>query len=68
MLSEDSIELLRSLNHADKLYVIKLLISDLVREEAEFPKPGLSYESSSPYDDSGSAELVELEKIDDEMF
>jgi hypothetical protein len=68
MLSEDSIELLQSLDRADKLYAIQLLISDLVREEADFPKPGLSYESSSPYDDSGSAKLVELEKIDDERF
>jgi hypothetical protein len=68
MLSEDSIELLRSLNHADKLDAIQLLISDLVKEEADFLKSGLSYESSSPYDDSGSAELVELEEIDDERF
>lgn len=68
MLSEDSIELLRSLNHTDKLYAIQLLISDLVKEEADFLKSGLSYEGSSPYDDSGSTELVEPEEIDDERF
>jgi hypothetical protein len=68
MLSGDAIELLRSLNHADKLYAIQLLISDLVKEEADFLKSGLSYESSSPYGDSGDAELVEPEEIEEERF
>jgi hypothetical protein len=68
MLSGDAIELLRSLDRADKLYAIQLLISDLVKEEADFLKSGLSYESSSLYDDSGSAELAELEEIDEERF
>ncbi|WP_309730695.1 hypothetical protein [Chamaesiphon sp. OTE_75_metabat_556] len=68
MLSGDAIELLRSLNHADKLSAIQLLISDLVKEEADFLKSGLSYESSSLYDDSGDSELVELAEIDDERF
>lgn len=68
MLSEDSIELLRSLNHADKLDAIQLLISDLVQEEADLLKPVFSYESSSPYDDFRDAELVdERGEIEDEM-
>jgi hypothetical protein len=58
MLSGDTIELLRSLNRADKLYAIQLLISDLVKEEAD--------ESSSPDDDASDAELVERWEIDDE--
>jgi hypothetical protein len=60
MLSGDTIELLRSLNRADKLSAIQLLISDLVKEEAD--------ESSSPDDDEASdAELlVERWEIDDE--
>ena len=57
MLSGDVIELLRSLDRADKLSAIQLLISDLVKEEAELLKSGLSYESSSPYDDFSDAEL-----------
>ncbi|AFY96520.1 hypothetical protein [Chamaesiphon minutus] len=64
MLSGDAIELLRSLNHTDKLYAIQLLISDLVKEEAELLKSGFS----SLYDDSGDAELGELEEIDEERF
>jgi hypothetical protein len=50
------------------LYAIQLLISDLVKEEADFLKSGLSYESSSPYGDSGDAELVEPEEIEEERF
>jgi hypothetical protein len=68
MLSGDAIELLRSLNHADKLSAIQLLISDLVKEEAELLKSGFSYENSSPYDDFGDVELVdERSEIEDEM-
>lgn len=68
MLSEDTIELLRSLDRADKLSAIQVLISDLVKEEADFLKSGLSYESSSPYDDFDDPKLVEPEEIDDERF
>jgi hypothetical protein len=50
------------------LYAIQLLISDLVKEEADFLKSGLSDESSSPYGDSGDAELVEPEEIEEERF
>jgi hypothetical protein len=68
MLSGHSIELLRSLNHADKLDAIQLLISDLVKEEADLIKPVFSYESSSAYDDFSDAELVdERGEIEDEM-
>jgi hypothetical protein len=63
MLSGDTIELLRSLNHGDKLYAIQLLISDLVKEEADF-----SSESSSPDDDASDAQLgYKREELEDEM-
>jgi hypothetical protein len=68
MLSGDSIELLRSLNHTDKLYAIQLLIADLVKEEAGLQKPVFSYESSSLYNDFRDPELVdEGGEIEDEM-
>jgi hypothetical protein len=68
MLSGDSIELLRSLNHTDKLYAIQLLIADLVKEEAGLQKSVFSYESSSLYNDFRDPELVdEGSEIEDEM-
>jgi hypothetical protein len=69
MLSEDSIELLRSLNHTDKLSAIQLLISDLIKEEADFLQSGLSDRSLSQYDRFGDTELVdERSEIEDEMI
>jgi hypothetical protein len=63
VLSGNTIKLLQSLNYTGKLSAIQLLISDLVKEEADF-----SSVSSSLDDDASDAELgYEREDLEDEM-
>jgi hypothetical protein len=58
MLSLDLIESLQSLNRADKLYAMQVLVSNLAQEETNFLKPGLAYEVSSPYDSFDAAKTT----------
>ena len=41
---------LRQLSHADKLYVMQFLVSELAQEETNLLKPDLNYPVWSPYD------------------
>jgi hypothetical protein len=58
MLSVDLIESLQSLNRADKLYAMQVLVSNLAQEETNLLKPGLVYEISSPYDSFDAAKTM----------
>jgi hypothetical protein len=58
MLSVDLIESLQSLNRADKLYAMQVLVSNLAQEETNLLKPGLAYEISSPYDSFDAAKTM----------
>ena len=40
---------LRQLSHADKLYVMQFLVSELAREQTDLLQPNISYPVWSPY-------------------
>ncbi len=41
---------LRQLSHADKLYVMQFLVSELAQEQTDLLQPNLNYPVWSPYD------------------
>jgi hypothetical protein len=50
MVSTELLNTLRTLNRADKLYIMQVLISELAQEETNLIKPDQSYPIWSPYD------------------
>ncbi|GCL39978.1 MAG: hypothetical protein ACKO9I_24325 [Sphaerospermopsis kisseleviana] len=50
--------LLNKLSRAEKLQIIQYLASQLVQEESELIKPGMSYPVSSPYDAFEAANIM----------
>lgn len=50
MVSVELLNTLQKLNHADKLYIVQVLISELAQPETDLVKPGQSYPVWSPYD------------------
>ena len=58
MVSAELLKNLRCLDRADKLYVMQVLLSDLVQEEADLVKPGQAYPIYSPYDAFEAADTM----------
>lgn len=58
MVSAELLKNLRCLDRADKLYVMQVLLSDLVQEEAELLKPGMAYPVYSPYEAFEAADTM----------
>jgi hypothetical protein len=50
MVSTELLNTLHTLNRADKLYIMQVLISELAQEETNLIKPDQSYPIWSPYD------------------
>jgi hypothetical protein len=50
MVSTELLNSLHTLNRADKLYIMQVLISELAQEETNLIKPDQSYPIWSPYD------------------
>ncbi|MDB9309470.1 hypothetical protein PN471_12695 [Aphanizomenon sp. CS-733/32] len=50
MVSTELLSSLHTLNRADKLYIMQVLISELAQEETNLIKPDQSYPIWSPYD------------------
>ncbi|MFM7408235.1 MAG: hypothetical protein ACKO3K_16660 [Cuspidothrix sp.] len=50
MVSTELLNTLHTLSHADKLYIMQVLISELAQEETNLIKPDQSYPVWSPYD------------------
>ncbi len=58
MVSTELLGTLRTLNRADKLYVMQFLISELAQQELDLLKPGMSYPVWSPYDATDAADAM----------
>ncbi|MBS3029208.1 MAG: hypothetical protein HCA25_19645 [Dolichospermum sp. DET50] len=50
MVSTELLNTLHTLNRADKLYIMQVLISELAQQETNLIKPDQSYPILSPYD------------------
>ncbi len=68
MVSMELLGTLRTLNRADKLYVMQVLISELAQQELDLLKPSMSYPVWSPYDavDAADAMLEVLENAENQ--
>ncbi len=68
MVSIDLLSTLRELSRADKLHVMQFLISELVQQELDLLKPGMSYPVWSPYNavDAADAMLEVLKNAESE--
>ena len=50
---------LKTLNRSEKLRVVKILIDEIIQEEASFFESGAEYEIWSPYDSYDAAEKLQ---------
>ena len=58
MVSTELLNMLQSLNRADKLYVIQVLVSELAQQEIDLIKQEQTYPVWSPYDASEAATIM----------
>ncbi len=58
MVSVELLNSLRSLNRAEKLHVLQVLVSDLAQEEMTLLSAGLAYPVWSPYDSHEAADAM----------
>jgi len=59
MVSAELLNTLRTLNRAEKLHVLQVLVSELAQEEeATLLRPGLAYPVWSPYDAHEAADAM----------
>lgn len=58
MVSAELLNKLQSLNRVDKLYIIKVLVSELAQQETNLIKQELSYPVWSPYNDFKAATIM----------
>ncbi|MGH7963143.1 MAG: hypothetical protein ACRERD_15150 [Candidatus Binatia bacterium] len=58
MVSGELLTTLRTLNRAEKLHVLQVLVSELAQEEAHLFRPGATYPIWSPYDAHEAADAL----------
>jgi hypothetical protein len=58
MVSVELLNTLRTLNRAEKLHILQVLVSELAQEEATLLRPGLAYPVWSPHDAHEAADAM----------
>jgi hypothetical protein len=58
MVSVELLNTLRTLNRAEKLHILQVLVSELAQEEATLLRPGLAYSVWSPHDAHEAADAM----------
>jgi hypothetical protein len=58
MVSTELLNTLRTLDRAEKLHVLQVLVSDLAREEASLLRPSMTYAVWSPFDAHEAADAM----------
>lgn len=58
MVSTELLNTLRSLDRAEKLHVLQVLVSELAQEEAFLLRPNMTYAVWSPYDAHEAADAM----------
>jgi hypothetical protein len=58
MVSTELLNTLRSLDRAEKLHVLQVLVSELAQEEAHLLRPDMTYAVWSPYDAHEAADAM----------
>ncbi len=58
MVSIELLNTLRTLDRAEKLHILQMLVSELAQEEAHLLRPDMAYTVWSPYDAYEAAEAM----------